>query len=87
MIFLGKDGKGGAFLDLSVKSRENLDYMVTSIYEKLKMINIDTVMRTPYSKEHYDKIYQIYRYVSGRTSFSPSEMQAIAEELGSLRKE
>jgi len=73
-------------LDLSVKNAENLNFMITKIYEKLKMMNIEAAKRIPFSEDTYDKIYQIYQYVSSRTHISPGEMQAIADELGNIRK-
>lgn len=74
-------------MDLSIRNTENLNYMITKIYEQLKMMNIETAKRVPFSEDTYEKIYQIYQFVSGRTNFSPGEMQAIADELGKLRKD
>jgi uncharacterized protein YfkK (UPF0435 family) len=34
----------------------------------------------------YNELKEIYEMVMKKQSFSPSEMQAIAEELGNLRK-
>jgi len=73
-------------MDLSQKSSENIQFMITKILEKLKIINMDAMNPEYYSIDQYEEIQDIYNLVMKRGSFSPSEMQAIAEELGSLRK-
>ena len=86
ICYSGKKEEEEFALDLTIKNAENLDYMITKIYEKLKMMNIEAAKHIPFSEETYEKIYQIYQYVSRRANFSPAEMQAIADELGQLRK-
>ncbi|WP_062352976.1 DUF1128 domain-containing protein [Bacillus kwashiorkori] len=73
-------------MDLSVKSQENMEYMVKKILEKLKIINLDAVKSSQISEEKYDDVLEIYYHVMKRDIFSPSEMQALAEELGNLRQ-
>lgn len=73
-------------MDLTKKTEENLQFMLEKIWEKLKIINIDAVKNGNFSVEQYDDIKDVYELVISRNTFSPSEMQAIAEELGSLRK-
>ena len=73
-------------MNLTEKNAKNLNFMITKIYEKLKMMNIEAAKSIPFSEDTYDKIYQIYQYVSGRSHFSPGEMEAIADELGNIRK-
>lgn len=72
-------------MDLTEKSLENIQFMINKILEKLKIINIEAMNPGNYTLEQYEDIHDIYQLVMKRTSFSPSEMQAIAEELGSLR--
>mgnify|MGYP001051888428 CR=1 FL=1 len=73
-------------MDLSKRTEENLRIMIEKILEKLKIINTGVVRPEHYSIEQFEEIKDIYQLVMNRDSFSPKEMQAIAEELGSLRK-
>lgn len=73
-------------MDLSKKSPENVKYMIEKIKEKLKVLNFDAIKPSHFSEERYDEIKEIYEMVMRKNTFSPSEMQAIAEELGNLRK-
>jgi len=78
--------KGVLTLDLSNPTPENIDYMVNQIKEKLRMVNVDAVKSEHFNHEQYEDLRDIYDMVMKRETFSPSEMQAIASELGSLRK-
>jgi uncharacterized protein YfkK (UPF0435 family) len=73
-------------MDLSKKSAENVEYMVEKIKEKLKVLNFDAIKSSHFSEEWYNELKDIYEMVMRKNTFSPSEMQAIVEELGSLRK-
>ncbi len=74
-------------LDLTQKSSENVEYMVEAIKEKLRILNFGAVKASHFDEEMYEDLKYLYDMVMRKTSFSPSEMQAIAEELGSLRKQ
>jgi uncharacterized protein YfkK (UPF0435 family) len=78
--------KGMNTLDLTKKSMENVEYMIEKIKEKLKVLNFDAIKPSHFDENLYDDLKDIYDMVMKKTSFSPSEMQAIAEELGNLRK-
>ncbi len=73
-------------MDLSVKSKENMNYMVQKITEKLNLINTGVMQSGQFNEEKYEELYDLYQLVMKRSNFSPGEMLAIAEELGSLRK-
>ncbi|BDH63087.1 UPF0435 protein [Lysinibacillus sp. PLM2] len=73
-------------MDLSNPSRENVVYIVDSIKEKLRMVNVDAMKSEHFNDEHYDDLLYLYNMVMKRETFSPSEMQAIVTELGSLRR-
>jgi uncharacterized protein YfkK (UPF0435 family) len=73
-------------LNLSEKSSENVAFMIQKITEKLNVINIGAIKPTHFNEDMYDELKDIYELVMKKNTFSPSEMQAIAEELGSLRK-
>ncbi|KFN01611.1 DUF1128 domain-containing protein [Bacillus clarus] len=73
-------------MDLSVKSEENVEYMVEAIKEKLRMVNAGAMRATNFNQEMYEDLRDIYDHVMKRETFSISEMQAITEELGTLIK-
>ncbi|WP_243291631.1 DUF1128 domain-containing protein [Bacillus sp. FJAT-47783] len=73
-------------MNLSQKSPENIEYMITKITEKLNMLNVGAIKPSHFNEEMYEELKDIYDLVMKKSMFSPSEMQAIAEELGNLRK-
>jgi uncharacterized protein YfkK (UPF0435 family) len=73
-------------MDISKNTAESAEFMVEKIKEKLKMMNIGAVKSTHFNEEMYEELREIYEMVMRKKSFSPSEMLAIAEELGKLRK-
>ncbi|MFJ7977135.1 DUF1128 domain-containing protein [Peribacillus sp. JNUCC 23] len=72
-------------MDVSHNTAETADYMVEKIKEKLRMMNIGAVKSTHFNAEMYEELRDIYEMVMRKSKFSPSEMQAIVEELGKLR--
>ncbi len=73
-------------MNLTEKTPENIEYMISEITTKLKMVNAEAIKATNYTEEMYDDLHEIYEMVMKKNSFSPNEMQAIVEELGNLRK-
>ncbi|MFK4998289.1 DUF1128 domain-containing protein [Bacillus sp. N9] len=73
-------------MNLTINSRENIEYMLNEIVTKLKMVNIGAVKLDNLDEERYEELHEIYEMVMKKNSFSPSEMQALAEELGQLRR-
>jgi len=73
-------------MNLTEKTTENIEYMITQITTKLKMVNAEAIKATNYTEEMYDDLRDIYEMVMKKNTFSPNEMQAIVEELGNLRK-
>lgn len=73
-------------MNLSTPSATNVEFMIEQIKEKLRMVNVDAMRSDSFSEEQYDDLLYLYEMVMKRDSFSPSEMQAIVTELGSLRK-
>ncbi|MEZ0118877.1 UNVERIFIED_ORG: uncharacterized protein YfkK (UPF0435 family) [Heyndrickxia coagulans] len=74
-------------LDLSEKSTQNMTYMVQAITAKLKMVNTAALQSSQFSLDRYDDLFDLYEMVMKKNTFSPNEMQAIVEELGSLKKD
>jgi len=73
-------------MNLSEKSIENVEYMIEQIKEKLKVLNLGAIKPSHFDEEMYEELKEIYEMVQRKNSFSPNEMQALVEELGSLRK-
>ncbi|WP_419959661.1 DUF1128 domain-containing protein [Psychrobacillus sp. BM2] len=73
-------------MNLSQPSAENVTYMIETIKEKLRMVNVDAMRSEDFNATQYEDLVYLYEMVKKRNTFSPSEMQAIASELGNLRK-
>ena len=73
-------------MNLSQPSAENVTYMIETIKEKLRMVNVDAMRAEDFNATQYEDLVYLYEMVKKRDTFSPSEMQAIASELGNLRK-
>ncbi|QQZ08749.1 DUF1128 domain-containing protein [Heyndrickxia vini] len=73
-------------MDLTIKSTENIQYMISQITTKLRMVNVDAIKSSQYNEDVYEDLHDIYEMVMKKNTFSPNEMQAIVEELGNLRK-
>lgn len=73
-------------MNLSEPSVENVTYMIETIKEKLRMVNVDAMKSEDFNASQYEDLVYLYEMVKKRDTFSPSEMQAIVSELGSLRK-
>lgn len=73
-------------MDLTTPSTENIHFMIEAIKEKLRMVNADAMKPENFDTESYEDLMYLYELVHKRDAFSPSEMQAIVAELGSLRK-
>ncbi|MFC5542055.1 MAG: DUF1128 domain-containing protein [Bacilli bacterium] len=73
-------------MNLTTPSKENVAYIVEKIKEKLKMVNSEALRSEDFTEANYEDLYDLYEMVMKRDTFSPSEMQAIVSELGSLRK-
>ncbi|MCJ7840828.1 DUF1128 domain-containing protein [Lederbergia sp. NSJ-179] len=73
-------------MDLSQNTQETIGYMVDKIVTKIKMVNTSAVQFKNMGAEEFEELKDIYEMVQRKDHFSPSEMQALAEELGRLRK-
>lgn len=73
-------------MNLSEKTTENVEFMIEQIKEKLKVLNLGAIKPSHFDEEMYEELKEIYEMVIKKPSFSPNEMQALVEELGSLRK-
>lgn len=72
-------------MDLTKNSPETVEFMVEAIKEKLRMMNIGAIKSDSFNAEMHEELYDLYEMVMHKQKFSPSEMEAIAVELGRLR--
>ncbi len=73
-------------MNLKENTPENVNFMVEAIKEKLRMMNIGAMKADHFNSEMYEDLHDLYTMVMKKKSISPSEMEAIAAELGSLKK-
>ncbi|MCA1055937.1 DUF1128 domain-containing protein [Rossellomorea aquimaris] len=73
-------------MDLTQNTVENIEYMITAIKDKLKVVNAGAIKPEHFNEEMYEDLHDLYLMVEKKERFSPSEMTAIIEELGALRK-
>ncbi|MGM9968111.1 MULTISPECIES: DUF1128 domain-containing protein [unclassified Rummeliibacillus] len=73
-------------MNLTQPSTENVTFMIEGIKDKLRMVNADAMKPEHFDTDNYEDLVFLYEMVMKRNAFSPSEMQAIVAELGSLRK-
>lgn len=71
---------------MSEKNAERMNQMVNEISEKLKMLNVGIIKVEDISDEKLENVTDLHHMVMKKDTFSPSEMQAIMEELATLRK-
>lgn len=72
-------------MDLSIKSNENVQFMIDEIKTKLKMASGSVIRPNHFNVSHYDNIKDIYDMIMSRDNISISEMEAIVTELGRIR--
>ncbi len=73
-------------MDLSKPTTENVSFMIEQIKEKIRMVNVDAMRAESFNTEKYEDLRYIYKIVMKREHISSNELEAIAAELGSLRK-
>ncbi|OWA33076.1 hypothetical protein B9G55_23245 [Saccharibacillus sp. O16] len=73
-------------MDLSNKTQENVEYMIEAIKNKLRMASGAAMQPSSFSVDQYDDIFDVYDLVLNKPSLSISEVEAVASELGRLRR-
>lgn len=63
-----------------------IEEMLEGIIKKLKLVNVGVIRPESIDETKKDDLKDIYDMVIKRDSFSPSEMSAITDALGQLRK-
>ncbi|EAG4274280.1 DUF1128 domain-containing protein [Listeria monocytogenes] len=73
-------------MNLETPSQENLNFMLTEITTKLKMVNVGVFENLELDSVDYNALVDIYQLIKRKSTFSPHEMQLFAEELRRVRK-
>jgi uncharacterized protein YfkK (UPF0435 family) len=73
-------------MNLSENTLANAEFMMEEIKKKLRMVTGAALKATQLKDEQYEDLKDIYEMVAGKSQFSISEIEAIATELGRLRK-
>ncbi|CAM3635121.1 MULTISPECIES: DUF1128 domain-containing protein [Saccharibacillus] len=73
-------------MDLSNKTQENVEYMIEGIKTKLRMASGAAMQSSSFSIEQYEDIQDVYEVVMSKPTLSISEVEAVASELGRLRR-
>ncbi|EAF0842613.1 TPA: DUF1128 domain-containing protein [Listeria monocytogenes] len=73
-------------MNLETPSQENLNFMLTEITTKLKMVNVGVFENLELDSLDYNALIDIYQLIKRKSNFSPREMQLFAEELRRIRK-
>lgn len=60
--------------------------MLNEIIQKLKLVNVGVIKPESIDDNKIDELREIHEMVTKRDSFSPSEMSALTDALGQLRK-
>ncbi|HAB0758916.1 TPA: DUF1128 domain-containing protein [Listeria monocytogenes] len=73
-------------MNLETPSQENLNFMLTEITTKLKMVNVGVFENLELDSVDYNALIDIYQLIKRKSNFSPREMHLFAEELRRIRK-
>nr|WP_257350124.1 DUF1128 domain-containing protein [Pseudalkalibacillus decolorationis] len=74
------------FVDLSVKSNENVAFMLDEMQRQMQVVNSGVMKSSDYDVEQYDELKELYDYVMKKNNFSIRETEGIVQELSELRK-
>lgn len=72
--------------DLQNPSQENLAKLIEGIKSKLNMANTAVMRPEDFDLSSYEDLLYLHDMVQRKTNLSISEMTALVEELGAMRK-
>ncbi|MFH5181231.1 DUF1128 domain-containing protein [Paenibacillus sp. TAB 01] len=73
-------------MNLTENTLANAEFMMEEIKKKLRMATGAALKATALNDEQYEDLKDIYEMVAGKSQFSISEIEAITQELGRLRR-
>jgi uncharacterized protein YfkK (UPF0435 family) len=73
-------------VDITVKNDATVQFMLEEIKNRLKMATMAAIKPDHFNAEHYEDVRDLYEFVITKTTFSITEMEAIVDELGRIKK-
>jgi len=73
-------------MQLEQPSKENMEYMLQELAEKLQVVNRSIMDAEDYNLEKYEDLKWMYDMVISKGRLSASETQAFINELAAIRK-
>jgi uncharacterized protein YfkK (UPF0435 family) len=73
-------------MDLTQASAANIEYMIEAIKTKLRMASGAAMQASAFPLDKYEDLFDLYEMVLSKEHLSISEVEAVASELGNLRK-
>ena len=73
-------------MDITVKNDATVQFMLEEIKNRLKMATMAAIKPDHFNEEHYEDVRDLYEFVITKSTFSITEMEAIVDELGRIKK-
>lgn len=73
-------------MDITVKNDGTVQFMLEEIKNRLKMATMAAIKPDHFNADHYEDVRDLYEFVITKTTFSITEMEAIVDELGRIKK-
>ncbi|SMO73031.1 DUF1128 domain-containing protein [Melghirimyces algeriensis] len=74
-------------MNLNEPTRENLNFLLQEIKNRLNLVNASAIQPEDYSLEDYDEVRDLYEMMKKKQGkLTMMELEGILEELGELRK-
>jgi uncharacterized protein YfkK (UPF0435 family) len=73
-------------MDLTQPNAANMEYMIEAIKTKLRMASGAAMQASAFPLDKYEDLHDLYEMVMSKEHLSISEVEAVASELGNLRK-
>jgi len=73
-------------LSLEEPTRENLEFIINDMADRLQVVNRTIMDPDDYDLEKYDEIKELHDIVQMKGQLSVSEIQTFVQELGRFRK-
>jgi len=73
-------------LNLEQPTRENLEYIINDMADRLQVVNRTIMDPDDYDLEKYGEIKELHDIVQMKGQLSVSEIQTFVQELGQFRK-
>lgn len=73
-------------MDITVKNDATVQFMLEEIKNRLKMATMAAIKPDHFNVDHYEDVRDLYEFVITKSTFSITEMEAIVDELGRIKK-